>query len=270
MNAVPNRSAILTTWAVAGALLLGSAVKVWAEAAELTFPVLKIGTRTYTNVTVTTKAKDYVFLLHSAGMANFKVKELTPEELVKLGYEPPKPKTNTIAKQIARQAIATVESPQVQQVEKEIEARIPPQLKAQFAQVQKLPPAVVMYGALGIAISFYLFYCFCLSLICKKAKEPGGVMVWLPVLQVFPCLKAAGMSGWWFLALFVPVLNIVAQVIWCLKITKARGKHPLVGVLLILPLVNLFAFLYLAFSSDGTADAPKQEAKITLMKLQSV
>ena len=85
-------------------------------------------------------------------------------------------------------------------------------------------------------------------------------MVWLPVLQIFPCLKAARMSGWWFLALFIPVLNLVASIMWCVKIAQARGKSVLVGILLLLPVLNIFAFLYLAFSSDEKTEAPKQEA----------
>jgi hypothetical protein len=59
------------------------------------------------------------------------------------------------------------------------------------------------------------------------------------------------MSRWWVLGLLIPVLNLVVQVLWCIKIVGARGKHVVWAILLILPLVNLFAFLYLAFSSDG-------------------
>lgn len=249
------------------ALLLGTAASAWADASELTFPMLQIGTHTYTNVTVTTKAKDYVFLLHQTGMANFKVKELPPEVLEKLGYTPKS--TNTIAQQFAKQAMATVESPQVKQMGREIESRIPADLKAQLTQFRTLPPPTVIYGVLGALALLYLFSCYCLSMICTKAGHPGGAMVWLPVLQIFPCLKAAGMSGWWFVALFVPILNIVAHIMWCIKIAQARGKHVMVGILLLLPVLNIFAFLFLAFSSDGKAEAPKQEAKITLMKLQS-
>ena len=62
-------------------------------------------------------------------------------------------------------------------------------------------------------------------------------------------LRAAGMSGWWFLAYFVPLLNLVPLILWPLKIAKARGKSVWVGVLLLLPVINLFAFLYLAFSN---------------------
>ena len=55
-------------------------------ATEETFDVLQIGTRTYTNVTVTTKAKNYIFILHAAGMASIKVSELPPDLQEKLGY----------------------------------------------------------------------------------------------------------------------------------------------------------------------------------------
>ena len=62
---------------------------------EETFPVLTIGARTYTNVTVTTKSKSYVMLMHSTGLANIKVSELSPDVRETLGYsreEAPKTK----------------------------------------------------------------------------------------------------------------------------------------------------------------------------------
>src|ERR1039458_6231845 len=55
-------------------------------AAEETFEVLHVGTRTYTNVTVTTKAKAYIFILHAGGMANLKINEISPELRQQLGY----------------------------------------------------------------------------------------------------------------------------------------------------------------------------------------
>src|SRR5437764_116939 len=59
-----------------------------AQAAlEQSFEMLQVGTATYHNVTVTTKNKNYVFILHSKGMTNLKVSDLTPELRAKLGYE---------------------------------------------------------------------------------------------------------------------------------------------------------------------------------------
>ena len=52
----------------------------------------------------------------------------------------------------------------------------------------------------------------------------------------------------------MPVLNIVAQVLWCFNIAKACGKSVWVGVPLLLPVTSLFAFLYLAFSNGAPAE----------------
>jgi apolipoprotein N-acyltransferase len=105
-------------------------------------------------------------------------------------------------------------------------------------------------------------------LICRKAGHPPGALIWVPVLQLFPLLRAAGMSGWWFLAFCVPLLNIVAQVLWCLNIAKARGKSVWVGVLLCLPITYLFAFLYLAFSNGGPAEE-EDEREPRIMTLEA-
>src|SRR5258706_13377628 len=55
-------------------------------AIEQTFEVLQIGTHTYRNVTVTTKSKNYIFIMHSTGMENIKLADLPPDILAKLGY----------------------------------------------------------------------------------------------------------------------------------------------------------------------------------------
>ena len=78
------------------------------------------------------------------------------------------------------------------------------------------------------------------------------------MLQLIPLLRAAGMSPGWVLAFLVPVLNIVAQIVWSFSITKARGKSAGVGLLLLLPITSLFAYIYLAFSSG----APKKEERV--------
>src|SRR6266403_4767276 len=55
-------------------------------AIEQTFEVLRIGTHTYRNVTVTTKSKNYIFIMHSTGMENIKLAEVPPDIRTKLGY----------------------------------------------------------------------------------------------------------------------------------------------------------------------------------------
>jgi len=107
-----------------------------------------------------------------------------------------------------------------------------------------------------ILVLFHLIYSFCLMLICRKAGTEPGLMVWLPLFQIFPMFRAAAMSGWWALGLLVPFLNLVVMILWCFNIVRARGKSVVWAILLILPFTNLIAFLYLAFSG---ADTPEEE-----------
>lgn len=238
---------------------------------EQTFPVLQIGTCTYTNVTITTRAKDYVFILHAGGMNTVKVAELTPELRDLLGYAPLKPKeTNNVATVLAKQTLAKLDRPEVKKFETELNERWAT-VRPGAAPLASFSDPRVALGILGFLVLCYLFVCLCLSLICRKAGHPGGFVLWLPLFQLFPLLRAAGMSGWWFLAYLVPGLNLVAQVLWCFKIVQARQKHFLWAVFLLLPVTNLLALLYLAFSSAAGAEpkSQKDDRRISLMSLEA-
>src|SRR5512137_1243712 len=72
-------------------------------ATEETLEVLRTKTTVYTNVTVTTKATNYVFIVHSTGIASVKVSDLTLEAKQELGYAP---KTTELASTNAASAWA--------------------------------------------------------------------------------------------------------------------------------------------------------------------
>ena len=242
-------------------------------ATEDTFEVLQIGTRTYTNVTVTTKAKNYIFILHAGGMASLKVADLSPDLQQQLGYAgPPAPKaaTNTAAVWVKKE-IAKIDVQQVKDLQKQLEQwRAHPSARlTALARIGSKPNYAVLGIVLLVCLMIYLFYSYCCMLICRKAGHPPGLLVWLPVLQLFPMLRAAGMSCWWLLAFLVPVLNLVPGILWALKIAKARGKSVWIGVLLLLPVTNLFAFLYLAFS-NGASGEEDEGPEPKVMSLQTV
>jgi len=228
-------------------------------AVEEKFAVLQIGARTYTNVTVTTKAKNYLFIVHDGGMTSVKPAELSLEMQQQLGYAPAggaKSATNTAAAW-AKREIAKINVPQIKELEKQFDQKWGGKRQLGLSVTSLLGSKVILI-VLGIALLVYLFHCYCCMLICQKTGNPPGILVWLPVLQLFPLLRAAGMSGWWFLAYCVPLLNLVAGILWCFNIAKARGKSAWIGVFLLLPITNLFAFLYLAFSNGAAAEEDEQ------------
>lgn len=236
-------------------------------AIEQTFDMLQIGTTTYRNVTVTTKSKNYIFILHSKGMTNIKVAELPQDLRTKLGYDVPpshETKTNTPALW-ARQTLTKLEAPQV----KQLETRLLSWYQRSPGARLKLPPLSRNVGLLICAglLALYLFHSYCCMLICRKAGSEPGPLVWLPLLQLLPLLKAASMSPLWFLAFLVPGLNLAAQVFWCINITQARRKTLFVALLLIFPLSSPFAALYLAFS--GGARVKRDDRRVEIMTLET-
>ncbi len=239
------------------------------------FDVLQVGTRVYTNVTVTTKAKNYIFILHANGMNSIKTADLSPELLEKLGYENPEKaalaaSTNT-ATAWAKAEVAKIENDKVREVRKQMVEKWEASKASGKPGINGLAAMVPLWFVLtffGIFILSYLFHSYCSMLICRKAGHEPGVLVWLPIVQMIPMFRAAGMSPMWLIAMLIPGVCFVPIITWCFKIAAARGKSVLTGILLLLPITSFFAFLYLAFSSGSEPeDDDKREPEI--MSLQT-
>lgn len=213
-------------------------------------PLVRTKTDTYKNVTLVSRTTTHVFVQHSRGMATLKMADLDQDVLVGLGVLEPE-----------AVAAATVEASGSSNLAKslapigEFAESLPATFHGQKTGEFKLTPEAknVLLIGLGIIFLLHIFFSYCSMLICKKSGTEPGILVWLPILQMIPLIRAAGMSGWWFLGCFVPVLNIIVQVLWAINIAKARGKGSFTTFMLILPLTNVLAFLYLAFSG-GSAD----------------
>src|SRR5438477_5147605 len=90
---------------------------------EESFDVLQIGTHVYKNVTVTARAKTYVFLMHAGGIINLKVIDLPPDLRTKLGYNAVSQtvSTNTNAAAVwVKQQTAKLQVPQLKEWEQKL------------------------------------------------------------------------------------------------------------------------------------------------------
>jgi hypothetical protein len=217
-------------------------------AEDVKFDVIETESRTYTNVTVLNKTRTDIFIQHAGGVANLKLKDLDDKILTQLGYQvaPKKQPMKPLAvpTQILTNVTQQLEAyPQFQALRQKWQTELQP----------KLPPISkgLILGVLAGVLFCHLLGCYCCLLIVRKVGQKPGLLVWIPGLQMIPMLRAAGMSGWCFLLLLVPVVNLVVSVMWCFKIVECRGKGVIWAILLLLPITNFFAFLYLAFSGTG-------------------
>lgn len=249
-----------------------------AVAATVHVDVLQTRTGTFTNVTVVKITSKDIFIRHASGIGNVKIDDLDNEALVKLGLANPSSRPSGATNEnpasgwvdiFSNPDDATRSSP-VRFFNKEsLPVSMSKLTSFSATSAWRLGVAVLLVG-LALVLGMYLFYCYCLKLICIKAGHTPGFLIWLPVLQLFPALRAADMSPLWFIAFFVPVLNVVAVIVWCLKIVEARRKSVLVAILLILPVTDLFAFLYLAFSDSAKKeDAAKPSGVMRPLVLET-
>ena len=95
----------------------------------------------------------------------------------------------------------------------------------------------------------YGFFAFCLSAIAKKTgHEERAWWSWVPVLQVLLILKIGGVDWWWIFFFMIPFVNIAIAIYVWVKVAKALSKHPIWGVLMIVPVFDIAVLAYLAFS----------------------
>jgi hypothetical protein len=245
-----------------------------AVATEETFPTLEVGSHVYTNVTVTTKAKNYIFIYHSTGMANIRLADLPDEIRAELGYVPEltkKEKATAWAKsKLADLKLTDInfrDAKAAQLVQQKLQEQFPVAFEKVRALDRKFCGAIM-----GGILLIHLLFSYCCLLICQKAKQEPGLLIWLPVLQAVPLLRAARMSPAWFVLSILIVPGIIGGIVWCFKIAKARGKSAAAGFFLLpfLPTSPL-VFLYLAFADKIPTQPVIQEDRRTdhLMTLET-
>ena len=240
-------------WRLWVGLALAIRLVLSAAAADVKLPLLQTKQGTYTNVLVTSQTATDIFIQHAGGLGNVKLADIQDEEALQALGLKAVPKKKIESTPVAKSEPAVKSSPATSAPPANVNVleamRHPETRQAALDNARNLlPPTPFLLALLGGFAACYVFASYCLKLICEKAGHPPGALVWIPVVQMIPALRAAQMSPWWLLAMFVPLLNVVAQILWCFKITEARGKSVWVAVLLIVPGPSLFAFLYLAFS----------------------
>jgi Family of unknown function (DUF5684)/Tetratricopeptide repeat len=108
--------------------------------------------------------------------------------------------------------------------------------------------------ALAISVVFYIYWCLCLFTIARKLDVPSPWTAWIPLVQIWTFVTAAGKQWWWILLLFVPLLNIVVGIYLWICITENLGRNKWLGLLMLVPLVNVVFIGVLAFSRLEKAD----------------
>ena len=110
-----------------------------------------------------------------------------------------------------------------------------------------------------IAIAFYVFFSLCLFLIAKKLNVPAPWTAWIPIVNIWTLVACAGKPAWWLILCFIPIVNFFVFIYLYMCITENLGKNKLLGLLMLVPLVNLGFLGWLAFSKSESYESPALE-----------
>jgi len=96
-------------------------------------------------------------------------------------------------------------------------------------------------------LAIYVYYALAFMTIANKTGTENAWMAWVPILNVWLMVQIPRMAAWWFILLFIPVLNLVAMIVVTMAIAESVGKPSWWGILTIVPGVNLIVPGYLAW-----------------------
>ena len=142
-----------------------------------------------------------------------------------------------------------------------VEQAAPPPPVTSVVPFKSVPavPTMPFSPAILIAIfaAMYILICLPIFLIARKLNVPGAWTAWIPIIQVWAILKSADKPLWWVLLMLVPLVNLFVFIYIWMCITENLGKNKWLGVLMLVPLVSILFPYYLAFSkfAGSTAEA---------------
>jgi len=122
---------------------------------------------------------------------------------------------------------------------------------------QQMPAAGVMAFVMGflmiifvMVVVLYVYFSLCLFLIAKKLNVPSPWTAWVPIVNIWTLLQAAGKPGWWVLLFFIPFVGFFVIIYVWMCITENLGRNKWLGLLILIPVISLVFMGVLAFSKQ--------------------
>jgi hypothetical protein len=102
-------------------------------------------------------------------------------------------------------------------------------------------------------LALYLYFAYAQYKIAQKVGHSSPWWAFIPIINMFQWVQMARKEWYWFLFLFVPIVNVVCLAILLMDVAKACHKSPLWGFLTLIPFINFVSIGVMAFSGPEPA-----------------
>lgn len=93
----------------------------------------------------------------------------------------------------------------------------------------------------------YFLYTIPLFIIAYKAEHPQSLLAFIPLINIWLMLDMADLSPVWLLLCLVPFGGLVVYTYIWMRIAQYTNKSEWLGLLMLIPVVNLVTVYYMAF-----------------------
>lgn len=107
-----------------------------------------------------------------------------------------------------------------------------------------------------IVLAVYIFCSLCLFLIAKKLNVSAPWTAWVPLVNLWTVVTAAGKPWWWILLMFIPIAGPFIGIYLWMCITENLGRNKWLGLLLLVPIAGFVWMGILAFSKSESTGGP--------------
>jgi Family of unknown function (DUF5684) len=106
-------------------------------------------------------------------------------------------------------------------------------------------PGNIFYTTFGIC--YYLYVCYCLREIARKQAFKRDWLAWVPLANLYVASRLIGHGIGWTILYLVPIVDIVFLILLIVKMARLMGRSGWLGVLILIPIVDLFVAWEIAF-----------------------
>jgi len=190
---------------------------------------------------------------------------------------------DSAANQAQNKESSAAANPEMQQTDQERDAGkffvLPEDIRKKlplFLHSDRMPfvpgnmPAMMSGFMLLLVLAGYIYFSLCLYFIAMKTGIPNPWMAWIPLVNLWTFVAAAGREWWWLaiivglgalslipgLGIVFSLLNLAAIIYLWICITDNVGKNKWLGLLMLVPIVNLIFPAILAFSKQEDYSSP--------------
>lgn len=120
-----------------------------------------------------------------------------------------------------------------------------------------------LFFAIILAVLSYAFLAVSLQKIARRLRASDDWYAWVPVLNLVLLLKIVKKPQSLIFLFFIPIVGFFFTMIVWMEIAVMLGKSKWLGILVAIPVVNVFVILYLAYSGNSMC---KHDSNITTIK----